>query len=165
MPENPIYVPANYPDNYLGERLQYKRKKPFEAFYNIIATGYDGHILRDADRNPPNNITGIRAINLKGVFLEKEVLGIKALDRTSFGFSYREGTSRFLMKRAVLFLKKGDWIFENTAGATIDNPPLAVPGGSTPRWEVEDIQVLGDRVGRNKKNQLQVIITQLRTNL
>ena len=299
-----IFAPTNYADyteTYLGKYLQYKRKKPFEAFYNIIGTDYDGKVLKAVDalsfsavdsevlsdlsageigfyrgptpvksgdistvdtiyiplagasfetdatetgtdttavnletcslfhlaiaENDPIefacavnetkniarcraktiavynqagivkgwkltdlvwsgsaiamqgterswNITvsgffinGVRAINLKGVYLEKAELGIKALDKTSFAFAYREGTCRFLMKKACTYIEKGDWIFENTAGAMINNPPLFLPTGDTPRWEVEDMHVLGDRIGSNKKNQLQLIIAQLRTNL
>ena len=116
---------------------------------------------------------GVRAINLKGVRLEKAELGIKALDRTSFQFGYREGSVRFLMKKACVFIEKGDWIFENTLGARVgtngENPPTVLPTvlptGATPRWEVEDMHLLGDRIGSNKKNQLQLILAQLRTNL
>ena len=131
----------------IGTRPQYKRKKRFESLYNVVATDYDG------------NVTEVRAVKLKGLRYEKAQLGIKPLDRSSFQFAYEEGMAQFLMKYAVVDLKDGDWIFKNT-GETEANPPTELPTGKTPRWEVRNIDKIGDG-----KNQLQRIHAQLRTSL
>ena len=131
----------------LGTRPQYHRKRRFELLYNVVATDAEGDIIE------------VRAVALKGLRAEKAQLGIKPLDNTSFQFAFREGMARFLMKFAIIGLKEGDWIFENT-GETEANPPIKLPTGKTPRWEVDDIEKVGD--GRH---QIQLIFAQLRTSL
>lgn len=131
----------------LGTRPQYHRKRRFESLYNVVATDAEGDIIE------------VRAVALKGVYFEKTQLGIKPLDNTSFQFAFQEGMARFLMKFAILDLKKGDWIFKNT-GETEATPPTELPTGKTPRWEIEDFEKVGD--GRNQK---QLILAQLRTSL
>ena len=131
----------------LGTRPQYKRKQKFEAFYNVVATDYDG------------NITEVRAVGLKGIQLEKAQMGIKPLSSSSFQFAFQEGMSQFLMKFSILDLEEGDWIFLNT-GETKSNPPIALPTGKVPRWEVRSIDKIG--VGRKQRQRIHA---QLRTSL
>ena len=131
----------------LGTRPQYKRKQRFEMLYNVVETDYDG------------NITEVRAVGLKGLRLEKAELGIKPLGDSSFQFAFSEGMAEFLMKFAIIGLEEGDWIFLNT-GETEQNPPTELPTGKTPRWEIRNIDRIGD--GMQQKQHIQA---QLRTSL
>lgn len=131
----------------LGTRPQYKRKQKFEAFYNVVATDYDGNIIE------------VRAVGLKGIQLEKAQMGIKPLDTTSFQFAFQDGMSQFLMKFSILDLEEGDWIFEHT-GETEATPPTELPTGKVPRWEVRNIDKIG--VGRKQRQRVHA---QLRTSL
>ena len=131
----------------LGTRPQYRRKRKFESLYNVVKTDAEG------------DVSEIKAIGLKGIRLEKAQLGIKPLDKTSFQFAYREGMAEFLMKFAILDLEEGDWIFLNT-GETESDPPTELPTGKTPRWEVQNLDKIGD--GRHQRQR---IFAQLRTSL
>ena len=131
----------------LGTYPQYKRKQRFETTYNVVETDFDG------------DISEVRAVGIKGIRLEKAELGIKPIGDSSFQFAFSEGMAQFLMKFAIVELKDGDWIFENT-GETEDAPPTELPTGQTKRWEVRNIDVIG--VG---KKQQQRIYAQLRTSL
>lgn len=130
-----------------GTYPQYKRKKRFEALYNVVRADYDG------------NITEVREVGIKGLRYEKAQLGIKPLDRSSFQFAYQEGMAQFLMKYAIIGLEESDWIFLNT-GETEANPPTELPTGKTKRWEIQNIDLIGDG-----KHQRQRIFAQLRTSL
>ena len=131
----------------LGTRPQYKRKRRFERLYNVVETDFEGDIVE------------VRAVALKGVRLEKAQMGLKPLGDSSFQFAFQEGMAQFLMKYGIIGLKENDWIFENT-GETEDNPPTELPKGSTPRWEIRNIDLIGDGT-----QQLQRIHAQLRTSL
>ena len=131
----------------LGTRPQYKRKQKFERLYNVVEADYE------------SNIVEVRAIGLKGLRYEKAQLGIKPLGDSSFQFAYQEGMAQFLMKFAVIGLAEGDWIFLNT-GETEANPPTELPTGKTERWEIRNIDLIGDGI-----HQKQRIHAQLRTSL
>ena len=131
----------------LGTRPQYKRKQKFERLYNVVEADYEGDIVE------------VRAVGLKGLHYEKAQLGIKPLGDSSFQFAYQEGMAQFLMKFAIIGLAEGDWIFLNT-GETEQTPPTELPTGKTERWEIRNIDLIGDGI-----HQKQRIHAQLRTSL